>query len=384
MFQKLSSAITNRLPTELVEQVSLAFGFDDGTPQAVDRTYYCMVPQPQAPTGFTLHTVRHLPVGLAAADACKQERVFLLPSHEALATLRELFNEQTRPTVTETTNPDIVTEFLQRTADQIDEGQMTVTKGLLLVGGVVALFNPITGIGLLASSLVPKIGGDAVTAGIRTMGGRVNEFVRNRSAEKADADAEKEYEAALPTVCTSPLLMRLLAMFAGDEQVDADDARAVLLEVDDRNRNIVVQAIAHIYEPIIKDGAHPITENLSRDHRAWLSKLVDEATAAEQTMMKAGAAIARLRSVKERSTDPIKAALSKLEVRLLREPTLVQGSASTRTFVNNHLTMLDEVTEKGSLTEDAMGVVAAYLKSLANGEPGDADAALRVMAASLN
>lgn len=380
MFSKIASLVENILPSNIAEGVSVAIGINKDA-RHVDRTYYCLVPNLLEPTGFTLHTVRALPVGVAGA-APKSERIFLVPSAASLDGLRAaLHKEAVDATTVELGQGDGLTEFLQQTANQIDQTQSTVTKGLLIVGGLVALANPVTGVGLLASSLIPKAGGDALTAGIRTIGGRLKRRIRDRARSRAKTNADDAYAAALPSVRESPLLQRVGAMLDGHVDADERDATAVLFENGgELHRNVAAQAIAHVYGPIIENRKKAAECGLSRDTRAWLNRLVVEATEAEEISSEAASAALRIRALREHVQDGgISGALADLERRVINSPACVRNDRALCVFLNTQLSMLEKAVTESLLADESADLIARNLRALASADAVTSDELLRVL-----
>ena len=101
-------------------------------------------------------------------------------------------------------------------ANEIDRHERTVTGGILLIGGAVAVANPLLGVGIAAKAIFPSIGALLSREGLKLASDKVKTWTRRRevAAEERQREAEveairKEFEATPVTSLVNPFLRDL-------------------------------------------------------------------------------------------------------------------------------------------------------------------------------
>ncbi|WP_020414390.1 DUF1269 domain-containing protein [Microbulbifer sp. SSSA007] len=126
-----------------------------------------------------------------------------------------------------------------------------MTLGMLLIGGVAAVFNPIVGAGLAAKVLVPGVGGIVNKFGLRPVGEKIDEAQSKRAIAKAEKDVALKFSEASTLKVVNPILQELeLALRTTQEQHDPLNdpnlASGSIPELDGKHwRGLTEKAIFH-------------------------------------------------------------------------------------------------------------------------------------------
>ncbi len=184
---------------------------------ARDETHYFLVPDPSAKEGFTLVERRRLPEGTGAVNSLPKVRVFHVHDPAALAVLeKQLVGKISAAGASEDGGIEHdLAGRLETMGEEIDRQSNWVTGGLIVIGGVVAVANPLLGIGIAAKALLPEIGGKLAKLGmgaaaesVRRLGGSLRQGMARR-------DAEAEVRRMKPELVVDPVLTFLDRLMAG-------------------------------------------------------------------------------------------------------------------------------------------------------------------------
>ena len=185
-----------------------------------DETHYFLIPTPFVASGYSLYSSRRLPRGVSTTNDLPRLRVFHLPSEGSERQLVDLFvagksaGVTIEPAAADDETP--LAERLQMIANEIDRHERTVTGGILLIGGAVAVANPLLGVGIAAKAIFPSIGALLSREGLKLASDKVKTWTRRReeAAEERQREAEveairKEFEATPVTSLVNPFLRDL-------------------------------------------------------------------------------------------------------------------------------------------------------------------------------
>lgn len=179
-----------------------------------DETHYVLVPFPgeeREEAHFVLFSKRVIAEGHGVVNSLPKERIFHLPDLQAEERLREQLTssltkkEETRFQERAAT----LAERLESLAEEVDRETDKVSGGLLLVGGVTTLLNPIAGIGILASGVLPSVGGKLAKSGASLAGDHLRDWSAKRQEKLSRKEAESEVAKLKPTVFVNPVLRTL-------------------------------------------------------------------------------------------------------------------------------------------------------------------------------
>ncbi len=184
-----------------------------------DEPHYFLIPYRLAPEGYTLYSTRRLPDGVAEANDLPRRRVFHLPGPGGEETLTQLM-VTAELKIQQASHEEHTKEFwgdrLNTLADEIDRRSQTVTGGVLLIGGLVALSNPLLGVGIATKALLPSVGAMLSGEGLRSAADRLKKWRQQREQErqeKTEAARAKEFQEDIKSIpvfsITNPLLQTL-------------------------------------------------------------------------------------------------------------------------------------------------------------------------------
>ncbi|MGJ8655692.1 MAG: hypothetical protein ACSHX6_04505 [Akkermansiaceae bacterium] len=178
--------------------------------QLYDETHYLLVPDRETEAGFSLYTKRVLPEGHSTQNNLTKKRIFQLPNNESLEKLEHLLKQQiSQNKLKELDTHSTTAHRLDIIAEEIDQKTNTITNGLLVIGGIVAVANPLLGVGIAAKALLPSLSSKLTSSGLD----HFSSFLKNRkqkSAEKeANKTAEQEVQQLAPEITINPALQLL-------------------------------------------------------------------------------------------------------------------------------------------------------------------------------
>lgn len=217
-----------------------------------DETHYLLVPSLQEPSGYGLYRTRSLPEGVGPENDLPKVRIFHLPAagtEELLADLicRELKEEKLEGAELESG----IANRLEMIADEIDRQCDRVSGGLLLVGGVVAIANPLLGVGIAAKSLLPGIGSKLSVHGIKHASGWLQSRKKQSAQSEAEKGARKEVARLEPEIRENAILAILERVLnSPDGNVDPllESAKLFQDSSEGRDLKIASQAVSRVYD----------------------------------------------------------------------------------------------------------------------------------------
>jgi len=136
--------------------------------------------------------------------------VFHLPSQEALKTLYALVVDKTKQT--HRSNSDLrsaTSGVLVDMAESIDKGNHALTQGLFVIGDVICLINPITGVAAIGSALMPSVVADLVSSTSKRLGNTLKVRSESEREEQSKKLAAKALEKTTPTIMINTVLAKM-------------------------------------------------------------------------------------------------------------------------------------------------------------------------------
>lgn len=175
-----------------------------------DETHYYLVPYRLSECGYALYTERVLPHGTGPENDLVKARVFHLPAKGTLSVMEALLSAQLKDKHRQQINDDTpLANRLDLIAEEIDKQSNIVTGGLILIGGAVALANPLLGVGIAAKALLPTLGSKLSKHGIN----HVTDWLRDKKMKSSDieaaAQAAKEIKRLKPEISMNETLALL-------------------------------------------------------------------------------------------------------------------------------------------------------------------------------
>ena len=221
-----------------------------GNPER-DETHYFLVPDPGADGGFGLAERRRLPEGVGTVNSLPKVRVFHFHDVAGVAVLEEkLLGKIATERSAQADSDSDLAERMENLGEEIDRKSNWVTGGLIVVGGVVAVANPLLGVGIAVQALLPELGSKLTKFGLGAAADKLRKIGANRREEKARKEAASEVKAMKPELLEDPVLRFL------DEMVSlggkADPMMAELARLPewwlDRDQRLTMGVVAEVVD----------------------------------------------------------------------------------------------------------------------------------------
>ena len=246
---------------------------------AQNETHYFLVPYRVEPCGYILFTIKRLPEGYGAVNDLPQVRVFHLPSLGAEKQIEAMIMQSlvTQLRSTEDSQELTLADRLRTMADEIDIQSKRVTGGLLIIGGIAAVVNPVVGVAIMAKALLPSLGAAASREGLRHAASKLTAWNTSRKENALQGQAKATYKTG-GDVCAlvNPLLQALektidtpaeqfdpLVDFDFDSfHMDGWDAWEIL--------KLSCHAVTEVYSDVLADTIQHTEAHLEPENVQWL------------------------------------------------------------------------------------------------------------------
>ena len=242
-----------------------------------DQTHYFLIPFRVSESGYALGTARVLPEGYGPDNDLPKRKIFHIPGEGGEAALRNLLRDKiAAEKLAEADMTSETADWLEKISAEIDAKSSMVTGGILLIGGVVAIANPVAGVAIAGKALLPSIGMMFSREGFK---GLANKF-RSRQADKAERDAEKEaskeVKSIRPEVKDNGLLALLeKALKAPEGSIDpAVESMDLPVGVEHmQTYALTAEAVLHAYHDILGKKRSEEEAKLDPVTAAWVRSL---------------------------------------------------------------------------------------------------------------
>jgi hypothetical protein len=225
-----------------------------------DEKHYFVVPYRLAEIGYTLYSMRCLPDDAPPVNDLPKRRIFHLPHPHAKATVEELLVTEARQEFGDRqADATGLGNRLVTLADQIDRLDDKAFYGLLVVGGLAALVNPLAGAAIAAKALLPSAGMLLSKFGLKYAGETLNRRQVERQIRAAEEQVLEQFRGADTQSLVNPALAHL------DRALNSTGAEFdPLVEMtfedfdlgdEDRTRllDLTYRAITNVYEQVLQD-----------------------------------------------------------------------------------------------------------------------------------
>jgi len=244
-----------------------------------DEKHYFVIPYELSEHKFALHTMRCLPNAVPEINNLPKRRVFHFPNEHSEAMLKNYMRQSAEEMVRNKNNENI--SSLESLANQIDSLDKKLTYGMLLVGGLATIVNPLLGVGIAAKALLPSAGSLINKYGLRPTGEKLSKYQLEKSIKEADDHITKEFEEANTLQVINPILQELeLALRTTESQhdplIDPNLANGSIPELDgERWRELTEVAICHVYKEIYETPSLHKKACLGPEDLRWLKIIFD-------------------------------------------------------------------------------------------------------------
>lgn len=243
-----------------------------------DEKHYFVIPNHTCDIGFSLHTMRSLPSGSPEINDLPKRRVFHFPNEHYEGALRLHMVETARSMAIDTNSNTQST--LEKLADDIDAMDSKLTYGMLAVGALAAIFNPLIGAGIALKAVLPSISGMLSRHGLKPLGEKATRAQIEQKAKQAEEHVLAQFAAATTLKVTNPILNELEFALRTNEQEhdplhDPNLANASLPALEHCDwRHLTEVAISHVYKEILADPEKHAKAKLGPEDIRWLQVLL--------------------------------------------------------------------------------------------------------------
>lgn len=250
----------------------------DSFTERFDEKHYFVVPYRLAECQYTLYSLRCLPSGVPPINDLPKRRVFHLPDSSAMSTLEHLLTSEARSTVqTEKVLAGTLGTRLVDLANEIDRLDSKVFNGVLLIGGLVALANPVTAAVLTAKAMIPSLGMLVSRYGLKYAGEAANDRAVRKEIEKAEQTVLAEFKEASTTSVENPMLAQLdralsTDVFEYDPMLDMEFDELGTTD-SSRYNDLTRRVIVNTYADVLADQQQWSAANLGPEDIRWLELL---------------------------------------------------------------------------------------------------------------
>ncbi len=263
--------LINGLPVSISSESSSKFN------NHYDEMHYFVIPYKLSEYQFALHKMRCLPASVPEVNDLPKRRVFHFSDPYSEGMLKQYLLATTQDIVRE--NTEGTQTSLESLADSIDALDKKLTYGMLLVGGLAAITNPIIGAGIAAKALLPGVGSIVNKYAVRPGAEKLTQYQLERSIKKAEQKIIDDFEASTTLKLINPILQELELALRTDESqhdplIDPNLANGSIPELDDeRWRELTEVAIYHVYKDIVDAPESHEPAGLGPEDIRWLTMI---------------------------------------------------------------------------------------------------------------
>ena len=173
----------------------------------VDEKHYFLIEDEREAHGFALLVLRCLPAGVPPINDLPKRRLLHLPRADALPMLEHIVREEARQRAQDQgASGNAVSANLDALINEIDRVDSKVFGGLLAVGGLVALANPLAGAAIAAKALVPSIGLIAAKYGLKAASRTATNVELSREIRRAEKEVVRQFRSSETLSLVNPVL----------------------------------------------------------------------------------------------------------------------------------------------------------------------------------
>lgn len=218
--------------------------------QEFDEKHYVLVPSLDGL--FVLYSARKLPAGVPAHNDLKKRRVFHIHHESALDELKRQLLKSELSNIDRAALRSGGVQRLNDLADFLDEAERTVSGGSLLVGGLLAIVNPVAGAAIAVNALMPSIGLSLGRTGVKSAAKALSGLKERRAEKDVESKVLSQFKDSLTIVDVNPILSQLEKMLNG-EKPDAQDLPLhvdLAMESNADNACVVIAAVHEVLSQI--------------------------------------------------------------------------------------------------------------------------------------
>ena len=196
------------------------------------------------------------------------------------ATLERILVDEVRDNKNSQPDAASLGNRLNDIADQIDHLDNKVFNGVLLIGGLVALINPLAGAAIAVKAMIPSMGLFLAKYGLRYAGDSANDRDVQKQIKSAEKDVLQKFKEANTESLVNPLLTQFDRALETDEEaydplLEFDSMKDAFAERDRaRLLSLSYEALTNTYADILNDSPHARQPAWSRGYS--IPKMIKE------------------------------------------------------------------------------------------------------------
>jgi hypothetical protein len=242
-----------------------------------DEKHFFVIPYRLSEVGYTLHSMRVLPNGVNAINDLPKKRIFHFPNDASESLVKELLAVEVRAGFSSQENPgnSAFGDQLIGIANEIDRVDTKLTGGVLLVGGLVSLLNPVVGAGIAAQAVIPGLGGALSSYGLKNLGTHWNQKTLEKEIKTAQQKMLAEFKDSETQYEISPILQELdLALdTTADQYIPNPKAIQDCIRINQRNTRLTCKAIYNVYLEIMSSKKMRKKASIGLEDIEWLNQV---------------------------------------------------------------------------------------------------------------
>ena len=269
----LVTEMVNKLPVLISSERTDAF-----SKVLYDEKHYFVIPYRLSEIGMALHTMRCLPTSVPELNDLPKRRIFHFVKEIDEVSIRNHLINEAKDFATNTSQEKV--SSLESLANDIDSLDKKLTYGMLCIGGLAAVINPLAGAGIAAKALLPGVGGLISKYTLRPLGEKMTESQLKKEIKVAEDKVVKEFEDADTIKVINPILQELELALNTDQSehdplLDFNLRQQDIVEIDgQRWRELTMTALSHVYKDVIKDKSKHKQAGLGPEDLRWLNVIL--------------------------------------------------------------------------------------------------------------
>lgn len=223
-----------------------------------DEKHYFLIPDLSSEYEYSLYIMRCLPDGVPPLNDLPKQRILHLPDVAAMPTVHEILKADARETAKRTQQENAVSSKIDEIVDAIDQIDEKAFQGVLLVGGLVALVNPLAGAAVAAKAIVPSVAGYVSKLGLKVASDTVSNIDLSNKVKSAEKDVLKQFKGSSTIEVINPILLEFDAAVKRGEKLDLplkfDAGKTELAWADsERFLSLTYTAVCNSYEDMVRE-----------------------------------------------------------------------------------------------------------------------------------
>jgi hypothetical protein len=239
-----------------------------------DEKHYFIIPLYSCEAGFSLHTMRSLPAHVPEINDLPKRRVFHFPNEHYEATLRVHMVNTVKDIAYGSGEKNV--SSLEMLANKIDALDSKLTYGILIIGGIAAIFNPLVGGAIAVKAVFPGAAGLLSNYSLRPLGEKLTQSQLEDQVKNAEQKVLQQFSEANTLKVTNPILHQLeyalkTTEMQYDPLLDPNLSPRTIPQLGDESwRHLTEKAVFNVYRDVVEDVKKHEAARLGPEDIRWL------------------------------------------------------------------------------------------------------------------